>query len=122
MATINYLIMAIDLTDRQARIDQACYGLNNALVLMFILHIINFAATFVCLVGWDKHVCTSLMLGVFFIVNIVTVGWAQTTYFKSMQINCINMLPEAYLWLMFESLFFYVFTACVICYFFRKHC
>ena len=32
------------------------------------------------------------------------------------------MLPEAYLWLMFETLFFYAMITFIICYFFRKHC
>ena len=50
---------------------------------MFALHIINFTGTFVCLVGLDKHVCTSLMLILFFIINVVIIGWTQTTYFKS---------------------------------------
>jgi hypothetical protein len=113
--------MTIDNSDKEAII-VTCSQLNSALALMFILHIVNFAATFVCLAGLDKHVCTSLMLVLFLVSNIIIVGWTQTTYFKSMQLNCINVLPEAYLWLMFESLFFYVFTACVICYFFRKHC
>ena len=83
MATVNYFIMTIDLTDREARIDVACMGLNGALKMMFALHIINFTGTSVCLTGLDKHVCTSLMLVMFFIINVVIIGWTQTTYFKS---------------------------------------
>ena len=94
----------------------------NALYLMFGLHIVNGVTCLICLTGLDKFICSSVTMVLFMVSNITVLAWAQNTYFKSMRLNCVNMLPEAYLWLMFETLFFYAMITFIICYFFRKHC
>ena len=101
---------------------QECYGLKNALYLLMVLHIINGVTCAIFLTGLDKYLCKSMAMVLFVVANLTVLGWAQTTYFKSMRLNCINMLPYAYLWLMFETLFFYIMLSFVICYFFRKYC
>ena len=39
-----------------------------------------------------------------------------------MRYSCVVYFPTQYFWLMFETLFFYLFLAFIICYFFRKYC
>ena len=122
LAVCTQYIRNIDLSDQAARIDVQCYGLVNVLYLFYIMHVINAFTAFVCLVGLDKIMCSGIMMLIFLVANIVTLAWGQSTYFKSMRINCLNMVPAAYLWSMFETLFFYIMITVIICYFFRKYC
>ena len=76
MAFFTDMIMDIDTTDRYARIDKQCYGLVNALYLMFGLHIVNGITCLICLTSLDKYICSSLLMVLFMVSNITVLAWA----------------------------------------------
>ena len=89
---------------------------------MFMLHICNFLFNCLALCGLEKRICISQVLLALVIFDGVVLIWAQATYFKSQSVDCNIKKPDIYFWLMGEILFFYLLSAFVVCYFFRKFC
>ena len=89
---------------------------------LFLLHICNFLFSALALCGLEKRICISYVLLALVIFDVVVLVWAQATYFKSQGYNCNLEMPDVYFWLMGEILFFYLLSAFVVCYFFRKFC
>ena len=88
----------------------------------FIMHIMNGLFNLMCLFGLEKMCCHPFILMFFVFLDVGILIWGQAAYFKSMRFNCMQQLPATYYWLMCEILFFYILSAILICYFFRKHC
>lgn len=89
---------------------------------LFALHLVNCIFSLMALCGLEKRFCVSYIFIGLFIFDAVVLVWAQCTYFQGQSYNCNLEMPDLYFWLMGEILFFYCFTAFVVCYFFRKFC
>lgn len=74
------------------------------------------------LCGLEKRICISYVMLAMFVYDAVILIWSQFVYFKAQSFNCNIQSGRVYFWLMGEILFFYIFSAAVICYFFRKFC
>ena len=89
------------------------------------LHCCNFLFNCFAICGLEKkckHLCNNYTLLAMMLFDIIVLVWAQSTYFKSQHFNCNIEMADVYFWLMGEILFFYMLTAFIICYFFRKFC
>lgn len=89
---------------------------------LFTLHVINCIFSLMALCGLEKHICIGYVMLAMFVYDAVILIWSQFVYFKAQSFNCNIQSGRVYFWLMGEILFFYIFTAAVICYFFRKFC
>ena len=89
---------------------------------LFTLHVINCIFSLMALCSLEKRICISHVLLALVVYDAVILIWAQCVYFKAQSFNCNIQKGDVYFWLMGEILFFYIFTAAVICYFFRKFC
>ena len=49
-------------------------------------------------------------------------AFMQISYFQSMKVNCIELVPSLYFWLMVQILAVYIGIGTIICYFLKKFC
>ena len=99
-----------------------CQGMSIVCWALFTLHVINALFSLMALCNLEKWLCIGhVMLGLVVYDGIVLI-WSQCIYFKSQKYNYNLEMTDLYFWLMGEILFFYLLTAFVICYFFRKFC
>ena len=89
---------------------------------LFTLHAINALFSMMAICGLEKRLCISHVLLALVVYDGVVLIWSQCVYFKSQKYNCNLEMTDLYFWLMGEILFFYLLTAFVICYFFRRFC
>jgi hypothetical protein len=99
-----------------------CSGIRIVTWCLFVLHITTFVFSSMALCGLEKRLCSTPIFIVFVMFNVVILIWTQTTYFSSQKIGCNYHHPELYFWLMFEIMVFYILTAFIVCYFFRRFC
>ena len=89
---------------------------------LFTLHAVNALFSLMALCGLEKRLCISHVMLALVIYDGIVLIWSQCVYFKSQKYNCNLEMTDVYFWLMGEILFFYLLTAFVICYFFRRFC
>ena len=99
-----------------------CSAMSVVCWALFMLHICNFLFSSLAICGLEKRICITQVLLALMIFDGVVLIWAHATYFKSQSYDCNILMPDVYLWLMGEILFFYILTAFIVCYFFRKFC
>ena len=90
--------------------------------MWFALHISTMIFSTMALCGLEKMLCHKYILLALLIFDLIVLIWSQTVYFNAQQYNCSIEMPDVYFFLMGEILYFYVLTAFVICYFFRRFC
>ena len=99
-----------------------CQGMAVVCWALFTLHALNALFSTMALCGLEKRLCISHVLLALVVYDGVVLIWSQCVYFKSQKYNCNLEMTDLYFWLMGEILFFYLLTAFVICYFFRRFC
>ena len=99
-----------------------CAGIRLVTWCLLAFHTVNFLACSMALCGLEKRVCNNLGLTGFIMFDAVLLIWTQVTYFYAQSRNCNVSTTVLYFWLMTEIVFFYVLTAFIVCYFFRRFC
>ena len=101
---------------------QECIGMHVVIWMWFALHISNAMFSAMALCNLEKKLCHTYVMLALLIFDLIVLVWSQTVYFNAMAYNCQLEMPEVYFFLMGEILYFYVLTAFVVCYFFRRFC
>ena len=90
--------------------------------MWFALHVANALFSCLALCGLEKKICISYVFYGLLIFDAIVLVWSQVVYFQAQRYNCQMEMADVYFWLMGEILFFYILTAFIVCYFFRRFC
>ena len=71
------------------RYPNECAGLKMASYAFWFFYISNTAFSSLALVGLEKKLCSTAGIGVFIVMDLVILTYAQYTFFKSQKTNCL---------------------------------
>ena len=99
-----------------------CAGIRQVTWCLLVFHFVNFVFCALAVCGLEKRLCNNLALLGFILFDTILLIWSQITYFYAQGQMCNISATVTYFWLMTEIIFFYVLTAFIVCYFFRRFC
>ena len=99
-----------------------CSALRSIQYFIFTLHSVNTLISLINLTGLEIKICNSNLVCGLLLFEIGMLAFMQISYFQSMKVNCIELVPSLYFWLMVQILAVYIGIGTIICYFLKKFC